>query len=363
MKILLVSRATLFSNPGGDTIQITQTAQHLKNIGVDVDIKLTSEKIEYGDYDIIHFFNIIRPADILRHTWKTEKPYVVSTIFVDYAEFERKNTTGVRKIFSRLFSSDTMEYIKAVARSIWNKERIGSKYYLFCGHRKSVKKVIANAAMLLPNSESEYKRLRKKYGIDAPYVVVPNGIEPSKFGGQVSSRRKELSPVVCVARIEPLKNQLNLIKALRSTEFRLLIIGKASANHHNYFRECKAAANANVQFIDYIPQSELLKFYNEAKVHVLASWFETTGLSSLEAAACGCNIVITDKGDTREYFNDYAYYCDPQSPSSILHAVQRAMDDPVNEELAAMVKRQYTWDIAGQRTFEAYKKILSKIGR
>jgi glycosyltransferase involved in cell wall biosynthesis len=358
MKIVFVSRATLFSNPGGDTIQLTQTAKHLKWLGVEVHVKLTNEVFEYDEYDLIHFFNIIRPADVLYHTNRTDKPYVVSTIFVDYSEFERKNTRGIRKIVCQVLSPDLGEYFKVLARSVWNKESIRSNYYLFRGHRASVKKVISNAAMLLPNSESEYGRLKERYCIEARYRVIPNGIDKSLFGSSPTTRHKS-NRVLCVARVEPLKNQLNLIKALSNTDFQLLLIGKASANHQRYFEECKSAAGNNIEFIDYIPQRELVKFYNEAKVHVLPSWFETTGLSSLEAAALGCNIVITDKGDTREYFGNFAYYCDPTSPASILNAIILASKQPGNPDFANYVIKHYTWEIAATKSLDAYNHALS----
>ena len=38
------------------------------------DIKLTNEKIDYSKYDLLHFFNITRPADILYHLEKSSLP-------------------------------------------------------------------------------------------------------------------------------------------------------------------------------------------------------------------------------------------------------------------------------------------------
>ena len=38
----------------------------------------------------------------------------------------------------------------------------------------------------------------------------------------------------------------------------------------------------------------------------------------------GCNIVITEKGFTREYFGDDAFYCEPGDPESIYNAVENA---------------------------------------
>src|SRR5579872_1215775 len=94
MKVLFIIRSTLFDNKGGDTIQILQTAQCLRALGVSVTVVSTLEKIAYEGYDLLHFFNITRPADILRHIERSGKPYVVTPIFVDYAEFDRNFRKG-----------------------------------------------------------------------------------------------------------------------------------------------------------------------------------------------------------------------------------------------------------------------------
>ena len=84
MRVAIIARSTLHTVPGGDTVQAVQTARHLKDLGVTVDVKLSNEAIDYSQYDLLHFFNIIRPADILYHSKKSGKPYVVSTISVSY---------------------------------------------------------------------------------------------------------------------------------------------------------------------------------------------------------------------------------------------------------------------------------------
>ena len=54
MRVLMISRATLFTHPGGDTIQIVKTAEYLNKIkNVRVDIKTVSDKIDYINYDLI----------------------------------------------------------------------------------------------------------------------------------------------------------------------------------------------------------------------------------------------------------------------------------------------------------------------
>ena len=97
-------------------------------------------------------------------------------------------------------------------------------------------------------------------------------------------------------------------------------------------------------------------------VHVLPSWFETTGLSSLEAAAMGCNIVITNRGDAKEYFGESAFYCDPGSPESIRQAVEEASLHEGNEALRKKILESYTWQQAALQTLTAYKHVMQQHG-
>src|ERR1700754_4165890 len=82
LKVALIARSTLYTVQGGDSFQVKQTARHLQQLGIDADIRLTNEKIDYGTYDLLHFFNIIRPADILYHIRQSDVPFVVSTLLI-----------------------------------------------------------------------------------------------------------------------------------------------------------------------------------------------------------------------------------------------------------------------------------------
>ena len=365
MRILMIARSTLFTAPGGDTTQIKMTANFLGKLGVQVDIKLSTDIIDYSQYDLMHFFNIIRPADILPHVFNTKIPFVISTILVDYFEYEKKNRKGLLSIVNNVLDRDNIEYLKVIARAVKNGEKIKSKYYIFNGHRKSVKYLATKAAILLPNSHSEYQRFEKLYGIKQRYQKVVNAIDPGSFNDTIIPDQNFTNHVLCVGRFEGLKNQLNLIKALINTDLQLTLIGKPAPNHLEYFDQCKSlAANAkNIHFINQIDHHALAGIYKAAKVHVLPSWFETTGLSSLEAGVMDCNLVITPKGDTEEYFQDMAYYCQPEDVSSIRGAVLKAFQDPINPKLKPYILNNYTWQDTANQTLQAYKQALNKQGK
>jgi len=357
IKVAIIARSTLFTVPGGDTVQAVQTAMHLAEMEVWADIKLSSEAIDYSLYDLLHFFNIIRPADILYHSRQARKPYVVSTILVDYSEYDKHHRKGLGALFSYL-PGNSIEYIKTMARWLLGRDHLSSRSYIWKGQRRSIMEILQKAQMILPNSTSEYLRVFKAYPVSVKYNVVPNGIDAQLFKYDAGAERDN-NLIICVARIEGIKNQLNLIRALNNTRFKLLLIGNNSPNQQAYYNECKTIAAANIRFIDHLPQPQLVAYYQKAKVHVLPSWFETTGLSSLEAGVMGCNLVITDKGDTREYFEDDAFYCDPADPAGILAAIEQASSAPRNPRLRERILKKYTWVQAANCTLAAYQSIIA----
>jgi len=184
------------------------------------------------------------------------------------------------------------------------------------------------------------------------------GIDEQLFKPGNNNRQRQPDLVLCVARIEGIKNQLNLIKALNNTRYRLLLIGEAAPNQQRYYEECRALAASNVSFIGHLSQEELVNYYQQAKVHVLPSWYESCGLASMEAAAMGCTIVATRNGFAESYLGNDAFYCDPASWASIFTAVDAAAKTPSNTVLRERITNDYTWKQAATRTLEAYKKVI-----
>lgn len=359
MKVAFIARSSLYSSKGGDTIQMLQTARHLEQLNIKVDIRLTHEKINYSQYDLLHFFNLIRPADILPHIKYARKPFVVTPLLIDYSEYDKKYRKGFSgKIFHH-FSKDQIEYIKTIARWAKGQQKVKSYSYLYKGQRNSVKNIIQKAAMFLPNSEMEYQKLVESYSLTPPYFIVPNGIDENLFAFR-DEPQKDKNMVLCVARIEGLKNQHNLIKALNNSHYQLFIIGSSASNQSFYNNQCRKSAAENIHFIDHLPQEKLIKYYQQAKVHILPSWFETCGLSTLEAAAMGCNVVITNRGYASEYCKNYAFYCEPSSPSSIFEAVTKASKAGTSKIFQQKIFTHYTWRNAAEKTCEVYHKILSQ---
>jgi glycosyltransferase involved in cell wall biosynthesis len=104
----------------------------------------------------------------------------------------------------------------------------------------------------------------------------------------------------------------------------------------------------------------LASAYAACKVFVLPSLYETPGLSALEAALAGANICITKEGATREYFSDFAFYCDPHDINSIREAIFKAYEASKSDKLRDHILKNFTWNRAAKATLEAYEKVLKE---
>lgn len=368
MKILFQSRKTLFSAPGGDTTQILKTKEFLEKLGITVDISLELTP-DVSKYDIIHVFNLMRPQELylqVKNAKKHNKKVALSTIYGPYEEYEKKARGGILQKINNFLSITQIEYLKVIARAILNFEfSKGTFIYLINGHKRLQKKIIKMVDVFLPNSHSEMKRVAEDFRLtDYNYVAVANAVDINKFNYDNVNIDPEFDKykdcVLCVSRIEGRKNQLNIIRACKDLPYKFVFIGKAGANFKKYYEKCKEEANANTYFLGQIEHEKLPQFYKLAKVHILASWMETPGLSSLEAAVMQTNIVVTKKGDTEDYFKQYAYYCEPDKIESIREAVIQAYNTPFKNELQELIIDNYKWEDTARQTYKGYLTISNK---
>lgn len=365
MKVLFQSRKTLFSAPGGDTTQILKTKEYLEKIGVSVDISLELTP-DVSKYDIVHVFNLMRPQELylqVKNAKKYGKKVALSTIYGPYEEYEKKARGGILQLINNMLTITQIEYLKVIARAVLNFEfSKGTCVYLLNGHKRLQRKIIKMVDVFLPNSDSEMFRVAKDFNLSSyNYIAVANAVDVNKFDYENISIDPELEKykdcVLCVSRIEGRKNQLNIIRACNDLPYKFVYIGKAGANFQKYFEQCKKEANEKTFFLGQIEHEKLPQFYKLAKVHILASWMETPGLSSLEAGVMKTNIVVTKKGDTEDYFGDLAFYCEPDDLKSIRNAVKKAYESPFDERLLTRIVQNFTWEDTARQTLDGYKSV------
>ena len=369
MKVLFQTRTNLFDAPGGDMVQMLKTKEFLERLGVDVTISLDFEP-DLSNYDLVHLFNLMEPQDIYRQMKNAKnqnKKIALSTIYGLYTDFEREARGGIFQKLANVLSSYQIGYLKVLVKHYKEKRMHAGVYKMLVkGYYGLMKDIVDNTAVFLPNSNSEMNRVAREFKLsNYKYENVPNAIDVDVFNdlsnpdAQILEKyAKYKDCILCAARIEGRKSTLNLVKAMKGSPHTLVLVGNESKNQKEYVDQVHREAGENVVFLGSIPHNELAVLYKLAKVHALVSWMETPGLSSLEAGAMDCNLVITEKGDTREYFEDFAFYCKPDDVESIKEAIELAYTTPVNHFLKQRIITNYNWTKTAERTISAYKTAL-----
>lgn len=140
--------------------------------------------------------------------------------------------------------------------------------------------------------------------------------------------------------IEPVKNQLTAIKALRNIEIPILFVG--GYRDKAYYDECIKAAPAHFLFLPPIPpRSELLRSALQNCTVYLETSMEPAGLSAIEAGLAGASLVLSDDPWTREHFGDLVIAVDPQDPVSINNGVQQVLNDRKLAKCKDLVQQKY----------------------
>jgi len=322
------------------------------------------------DFDLIHLFNVWNPdsALALLHRGRTiDRPLVLSSIYLDLSE-RLYWDMELPKLLSEEGDRDLLDReLQIRAQHLAARRRSNKpKAEPIAGYHAKVREMVSLCDHVICLSDRERDLLASFGAIPKACTVVRNPVDADSFENGdpelFASTYGVRDYILCVARIEPRKNQLMLVHALRESGLPIVLVGHAPGSE--YVEAIRRIGGSTCRIIDRIPhESELLRSaYAGARVAVLPSWCEGAPLAALEAAASGASLVLSDRSSEPEYFGDYALYCDPADPESIRDAVLRAYHEPRGAqriaEQKAFVRSTYSWTRYTEATAEVYRQAL-----
>ncbi len=324
MKVLLCIRRNYLKSYAGDSEQILQTAKYMNAIGVQATINHGVED-DFSKYDIIHLFNltaVLETEEYFERALRANRPIVITPIYWNLCKY-----------YAHMGSKDRI--------IIWERDN----------NRR--KRILHACRAIFPSGTAEKECLQTAFGWDLPCEIIYNGVDEI-FIASGNEHKIKVPQLLCVARICPRKNQLVLARVCSRLGLRLALAG--NVNNKLYFNQCMEYSN--VEYLGFLQKDQLIDAYTQASLHILPSFVETPGLSSLEAAACGCNIVTTCEGGTKEYFEDLAQYCSPYDECDIENAIQRALINDLQPKLMECMQQNFRWEHCLQKLYNVYLKMI-----
>lgn len=233
-------------------------------------------------------------------------------------------------------------------------------------HTKTLIPWLANTDMLVPNSEVEANKLNEKLD-PMRYEVIHNAVDREEINAVEENPHDPPEEwgdyVISVGRIEPRKNQWRLIYAMQGLwqegiDANLVLIGQVNPS---YWQKLGSEIKRHGEkiFIEDELQKPItvMNAIKHAKVLAMPSFIETPGLVALEAGALDTSLAITDRGATKEYFDDHAFYCNPKRVDSIADSIKSAWEAD-GCEYSEVIKRVYNYETAGKKLENIYEELI-----
>lgn len=374
MKVLMQCRIDAFTKRGGDTIQMEKPIPFLKEKGVEVTIS-TQCDVDLTDYDLVHLTGITRVHETyaqMKNAERFNKPIVLTPMYnskEDYEFFIKHGNDSLAAKFFRIFPSYNLyQQIRTAHFCMINRDFQNTLKQFVVGYRNQQIYVLKNCTMLIPNSSMELSAISKELGCTGKAnMIVPTGVEIEKDLLDVSPNyffnKYGLKDFVLVmGRIEPLKNQVKLMEALENSRIPVVFLGGFTKEHPQYcdrFRKL-IEKNHNFHYLGFVERKMLFSAMKNARVIATPSWTEIVGMTALEGGLMGVNVVMTERGFGRSYFENDVWYCNPNNTISIRNTIIDAYKSIRNNfNFRERILQEFTWQKSSIALYDAYTKAFS----
>ena len=159
------------------------------------------------------------------------------------------------------------------------------------------------------------------------------------------------------------KNLSRLLEVVKVVELPLVMVGKSMTDaslpqtQALLAKMSKLDLEQSVKRLPFLPEDDLVAVYNLATVTVLPSLAEGFGLSILEAMACGCPVVTSNRSSMAEIAGDAAILVDPENVDSIAQGIKAVTRGNQAKEWV----KHFTWEKTAQETAKVYEKVAREV--
>lgn len=208
---------------------------------------------------------------------------------------------------------------------------------------------LAAAGFFKKLENSDLKSIQSKYSLEDKFIFYVGGLDYRK-------------------------NVLNLIKAIdliKDENFPQLIVAGKDVSR-KYMPEAmeirdfitKRHLGSKVKLLDYIENSDLVKFYNSAEFFVFPSLYEGFGLGVLEAMACGTPVVCSDTEAVKEIGGNAVLYFDPKDLNDMAEKLTLLFKDTFLRrsltEKGSHQVRKFSWKKASVVANNSFQVLVKK---
>ncbi|NJN17410.1 MAG: glycosyltransferase family 1 protein [Oscillochloris sp.] len=250
------------------------------------------------------------------------------------------------------------------------------------------RRIVNEVDCMIAQCPAEQHELVIDYGADPGRVmIIPSAVNTRRFRpiDRAAARRAiglpldDIPTIVYVGRMLPRKDVRNLLYAAaelihaRAMPVRLLLVGGHVSGDPNAGEvgvlqalAAELRISEHTIFFGQRQPDQLYRYYCAADVAVSTPWYESYGLTPLEAMACGRPIIVSAVGGLTftVQHGQTGLHVPPQAPQHLAAALHDLLSRPdrgaeMGRKARRRVEREFTWATTAHRTAALYESLLN----
>jgi glycosyltransferase involved in cell wall biosynthesis len=231
---------------------------------------------------------------------------------------------------------------------------------------QTIKHALNHSIRVLTPSNWVKKDILTHYSIPASKITVtPEAVDLTYLKTKPNQTRPLTQPyLIYVGNAYPHKNLIQLIKAIKKTSLKLIIVTGRDIFYQRLRKQIKSLeAQPKVKIKGFTSDQDLKNLYFHSVGFITTSLFEGFGLPGLEALASGTLVLASKRASMPEVYQDKAIYFNPDNLSEIVKQINMASSlSPAKRQLKIQAglkhAQQFSWAQTAEKTIKAYQDIL-----
>lgn len=306
----------------------------LQQKGHQVDYIDTWNDYDWPSYDAIHFFGNGAWVNTIRTYLSKKNPKCVYSPIYDPNNFLESKSQQIQKRISKL------------THGKWN-----CALYNVCKEYQGYKKILVR-------TDHEHNMIKKLFDIPEKVIAkVPLSYSHILKYEEILPPKENFVFHMSLF-TQPRKNVIRLVQAAQKYGFKLKIAG--NPGNEKAYKEFMEVVNntPNIEVLGFISEEEKLNLYRRAKVFALPSVSEGVGIVAVDAALYGADIVVTNIGGPKEYYNGMAEIVNPYNIDEIGQSCIRLLSEKTYQpQLREHINKNYSLNVISELLINIYEHL------
>jgi glycosyltransferase involved in cell wall biosynthesis len=239
------------------------------------------------------------------------------------------------------------------------------------GREDYYKRNLPRALAIITGTERGKAEIAQFYGVDESNIfLVPHVVSEISVGAVESQKFLKSGPYIYPAQFWAHKNHHLIVQAVKilrddfGKEIKVNFIGSDKGNQR-YIKNLilSNGLNNQIEILGFVSNETKFKLLSESKGLIYPSFSGPENLPPLEAFEVGIPVIYSDFPGAREQLGALPFYFDPNSPLSLVHAIEEV--ESLNpDELVKRILDQKLF-VNSRRPVDysyAFAKIIEKVG-